>query len=162
MFGGVFLVGCVHVSQEGSDHEMHEMECGCEDVCGCDEHVEKSDRACGKGDSKACAAEAVAIEADFYQPYSAEKLSTVRGEQPVALFFHADWCSTCVKLENKILAADFPEGALVLVVNYDEDVALKKEFGVTKQSTVVLLDADGEMFEVVMNPPVEEIISHFQ
>jgi len=125
-----------------------------------------SDQVSCSGDATTCEVEASVTEMpEFYQPYSAEKFAAVRGQRPVALFFRAGWCSTCVKLEKKIFAAaaDFPENAQVLVVDFDSAPdELKQEFGVTKQSSVVLLDADGEHFSVEVNPPVATIVSHFQ
>lgn len=168
VFGGAFLVGCGDVTVTENDHASHEvvqgelLPCGCEvDECHC--KTEGKAEKC-VGDSTACAAEAVVAKngADFFQPYSVEALAEVRGTQPVALFFHAEWCSTCIKLQKKILATEFPEGALLLIVNFDEETELKKEFGIRKQTSIVLLDADGETFEVVTNPPVETIVSHFQ
>lgn len=68
------------------------------------------------------------------QPYSA-------AGKPVAVHFHADWCSTCKAQEQvfKSLQGD-PQlkGITLLVANYDDERDLKKAMNVRAHSVVVI------------------------
>lgn len=76
-----------------------------------------------------------------YVDYSAEALAAATGER--VLFFHAPWCPQCRALEADILAQGVPDGVTILKVDYDSNQALRQEYGVTIQTTVVLLDDQG-------------------
>ncbi|NJP04048.1 hypothetical protein HC823_02220 [Candidatus Gracilibacteria bacterium] len=103
-------------------------------------------------------------EPSFYQSYTAEKLAALKGTQKWVLFFHADWCPTCRAWEKKVLSPDqmFPEGTVILKVNYDTEKDLVKEYGIKTQSSVVFLDADGEVVETTINPEIEKVVEYFQ
>lgn len=81
-----------------------------------------------------------------YMDYSEELYNSLQGKKPFVLFFHAPWCPTCRKMEKEIMAslASFPKGTMILKVDYDTEVALKKAWGVQVQSTIVVLNAKGE------------------
>lgn len=80
---------------------------------------------------------------DGYVPYSETVLSDARGTKRV-VFFHADWCPTCRGFESEIRQEGVPEGITIVKASFDNDVDLKREYGVTVQSTFVLLDENGE------------------
>lgn len=63
----------------------------------------------------------------------------------VILFFHASWCPSCRALERDINSdlSAIPDGVTILQIDYDEATALKKKYGVTRQHTLVQVDADG-------------------
>ena len=84
-----------------------------------------------------------------FADYSAESFAELKGSAPVALFFHAEWCSTCLGIESAIEenVADLPEGTTILEANFDTETELKKEYGVNMQSTLVFFDADGNEVE---------------
>ncbi len=81
-----------------------------------------------------------------YESYAAEKLARA-ADGPVVLFFRASWCPTCRALDADIKknSASIPEGVTILDVNYDDSSALKKQYGVTAQHTLVQVNADGSM-----------------
>ena len=74
-----------------------------------------------------------------YVPYSEAALADTSDTKRV-LFFHATWCSTCNAFEREIEAQGVPEGITIVKANFDSDTDLKREYGVTVQSTFVLLD----------------------
>jgi len=76
--------------------------------------------------------------------FSEEQLVATADTQQV-VFFHAEWCSTCRFYEKQIETSGVPEGVTILKADYDEDKELKERYGVTVQSTCVLLDDNGEV-----------------
>ncbi len=66
----------------------------------------------------------------------------------IVLDFHADWCPTCLK-QATVLAELGEEAALrevvLLVVDYDTASELKSRFGVSAQSTIVVLRGEQEI-----------------
>ena len=85
--------------------------------------------------------------------------SELIGEQPVTLFFHADWCGTCVALEKDINnnIDELPEDAKILKVDFDKETALKKEYGILLQSMFVVLDKDGNVVEKLAAPTFDKL-----
>lgn len=82
------------------------------------------------------------------QPYSAAALQQAQAAgKPVAVHFHADWCSTCKAQEQvfKSLQGD-PQlkGITLLVANYDDERDLKKAMNVRAQSVVVIFKGSKE------------------
>ena len=66
----------------------------------------------------------------------------------MAVVFHADWCPTCRAQAPvlKELMLDSKRQALTLfVADFDKEMALRKEFGVAKQSTIVVFDKGKEV-----------------
>ncbi len=94
-----------------------------------------------------------------YEDYSVARFTEVKGKKPFALFFHASWCSTCRRLEAMIKENinQLPKGAVILKADYDEETALKKEYGVRLQSTLVFFDGKGNKVGTEVNPSLEKI-----
>lgn len=61
------------------------------------------------------------------------------------VFFHAPWCSVCNFFEGEIEKEGVPVGVTILKVDYDSETDLKQQYGVSIQSTFVLLNKDGEV-----------------
>ena len=61
------------------------------------------------------------------------------------LNFHAPWCPYCVHLDDDITtnSSDIPAGVTILRVDFDDNRDLKVRYGVTRQTTIVRIDADG-------------------
>lgn len=63
-----------------------------------------------------------------------------------------------VKEWKKNVKADldsFPDGTKILQVDYDTEIELKKEYGIVVQSTVVVIDGDGDVVERLSAPSNE-------
>lgn len=80
---------------------------------------------------------------------------------PYVLFFHADWCPTCVAWEASVKGSQLPENALILKVNYDESEELKAQYGITMQSTAVMIDAEGNVVATAADPSMEDVAAFF-
>lgn len=74
-------------------------------------------------------------------PYSAQALQSRQAAgEVVGLHFHANWCPTC-RAQEKVFNSfkgDASVPGTVLVVDYDEERALKRELGVRSQSTLII------------------------
>lgn len=81
------------------------------------------------------------VTAGAYVEYSEAALADAEGER--VLFFHASWCPQCHALDDSIQANGVPDGVTILKVDYDSNQGLRQQYGVTQQTTVVALDADG-------------------
>jgi thioredoxin 1 len=86
------------------------------------------------------------------QPYTAKVLQQAQASgQPVAVHFHADWCSTCKAQEQALssLRAD-PQlkGITLLVANYDKERELKQAMNVRAQSIIVVFRGSKETARV--------------
>lgn len=96
------------------------------------------------------------INMPVYLEYTEELYNDYLGEQPVVLFFHSGWCPLCRQLSNYIdeNLASFHEGAVFLEVDFDEEQTLRQEYGVTLQSTFVVLDSEGEVVDTLFTNDV--------
>ena len=64
-------------------------------------------------------------------------------EADVVLFFNASWCSTCAEADQQLSSEQFPDGLVVVSVDYDANEDLRQQYGVTVQHTFVQVDSDG-------------------
>lgn len=88
----------------------------------------------------------VIVENSGYLEYSQEEVDTAIADgKNVALFFHADRCPSCVRLNADITenVDGIDSNTVILKVNYDAETELKDQYGVTKQHTIVYLDSNG-------------------
>lgn len=94
-------------------------------------------------------------------PYSEAAFSQAKKEgKTLLLDFHAPWCPVCQRQEpvlQKLL--DRPEfGHIVaLKVDYDWVPELKKELGVSRQSTLVVFKGSSEVSRLVGSTEAHEI-----
>ena len=67
-------------------------------------------------------------------------------DSDVVLFFNASWCSTCKNARDNFESSldQFPPDLTIVVVDFDDNVDLKKQYGVTVQHTFVQIDSQGE------------------
>lgn len=73
-------------------------------------------------------------------PYTAAALTQAQqAGKAYALHFHADWCPVCRKQSQVIdtFKADPKLNVTVFIVNYDKEKALRKQYGVRTQSTLI-------------------------
>lgn len=80
-----------------------------------------------------------------YIDYDASAVTQAAENGTAVLFFHASWCPTCKALNDDIEASlsDIPDGVTIFKTDYDTNVDLKQQYGVTYQHTLVQVDADG-------------------
>lgn len=99
----------------------------------------------------------VALYTDFTQ----ERYADLLGKEPFAIFFHASWCPDCVNLENQIMKniASLPKEAIILKANYDTESELKLTYGITIQSTVVVIDKNGNAAPTLFGPSFDDLRS---
>lgn len=95
-----------------------------------------------------------------YVDYSAAVYESLLGKKPLALFFHAGWCPTCRAMEADIQKNldQFPVGTVILKADYDTEKALEKTYGVTSQSTIVVIGSDGTMSNLLLAPTNAQLI----
>lgn len=81
--------------------------------------------------------------AGVYTTYSADKLAQATGKR--VLFFHAPWCPQCQALDKSILSSTVPAGVTIFKTDYDTNQVLRQKYGVTLQTTLVLVDDGGKL-----------------
>jgi thioredoxin 1 len=83
------------------------------------------------------------------KPFSAAEFNLLQQQgKPLAVHFHADWCSTCVNQARSLdsLQSDPQlQGMTVLVVNYDKEKDLRKSMNVRSQSVMVVFKGTQEV-----------------
>ena len=92
------------------------------------------------------AAEAVPSGAGAYislAEYQASKNSYAASK--VVLFFNATWCSTCKRARNNLEAdlSAIPADLAIVLVDFDSETDLKRQYGVTLQHTFVQINSGG-------------------
>jgi len=94
--------------------------------------------------------EATMAKPGTYTDYDPTLLANAR-DGKLLLFFHASWCPSCRALDKNVEAnlANIPADVTILVVNYDKEADLKKKYGVTRQHTLVQVDADGNKIQTL-------------
>lgn len=99
--------------------------------------------------------EQIALYTDFTQERYAELL----GKKPFAIFFYASWCPDCVNLEKQIMQniENLPKEAIILKANYDTEIKLKRDYGITVQSTVVVIDKNGNAMPTLFGPSFNDL-----
>lgn len=76
-----------------------------------------------------------------YATYSENSIANTAGTK--ILFFHAPWCPQCRQIEESINQSGIPTGVTVIKVDYDSNQALRKQYGVTLQTTFVKINDAG-------------------
>ncbi|MBD3280621.1 hypothetical protein GF389_03800 [Candidatus Dojkabacteria bacterium] len=82
------------------------------------------------------------------------------------LFFHAKWCPSCRELDETIEADedDIPSDVAIFKVDYDDEVSLKQEYGVTLQQTLVVVDENGNEVDkwnsLYQESELSEVLDH--
>ena len=83
------------------------------------------------------------------KPFSPSELGAMQQQgKPVAVHFHADWCSTCVAQTKSLetLKADPQLKAMtVLVADYDKEKELRKSMKIRSQSVMVIFKGSQEV-----------------
>lgn len=101
-----------------------------------------------------------AVAENSYQEYSEGAVTDTEGTK--ILFFHANWCPQCKKLEADIKQTAIPAGITIFEVDYDNSQDLKQKYGVTLQTTLVRVDDNGELVSkyVAYNDPSWDAVAN--
>lgn len=101
----------------------------------------------------------IATDSPAYQNYSEEAYEALKGQKPLVLYFHAQWCSLCRAQDKNITAnlMTFPEKTEILKVDYDKEETLKQEYGITIQTSFVILDSTGKVSSIVRDPSLDDL-----
>jgi thiol-disulfide isomerase/thioredoxin len=103
---------------------------------------------------------------ECYYTYSPEHFQKSRGESDAVLLnFYATWCASCNQFEptikNVMEEIGYSRNVRAYRVNFgdnsenDYGKELAKEYGVTMQTTTVILNGDGEVFKTYFTPVPE-------
>lgn len=96
-----------------------------------------------------------------YQNYSAETFQALKGKKPVVLFFYAPWCHLCRDQEKAITAnlTTFPSHTTILKTDYDTEKTLRQTYGITVQTSFVILNSSGNVATTLHDPSLEALKS---
>lgn len=89
-----------------------------------------------------------------YVEYSSDIIEKTDGTK--VLFFHAPWCPQCRMIEADIKGQEsLPTNTTIIKVDYDSNQSLRQKYGVTLQTTFVMIDDSGELVRkyVAYNEP---------
>ncbi len=81
-------------------------------------------------------------------PFSTGMAQAKSENKPLFLYFHADWCGYCKKMEketfrDRSVKACLDAGFVSIKVDFDTQKALAKKLGVRGLPTIFILDARG-------------------
>lgn len=96
-----------------------------------------------------------------YLDYSAEAFAKAKDQKRV-LFFSASWCPTCRAANAEFTAKlkDIPKGVVVFKADYDKETALKRQYGIVRQHTFVLVDASGKALKTWSGGALAEVAAN--
>ncbi len=87
-----------------------------------------------------------ALEIDSY---TQEKLANLQAQnKSTALHFHASWCSTCAAQDavfKSLESSKDLQGVTLLVVDFDNNKALRSQLKVKSQSTIIVYKGKSEV-----------------
>lgn len=123
----------VFTAKKVSDSRINQTRAVTQDATDLEPNTETNAPSSSDGESQA---------AGKYAQYDEAAIRDTAYNQTI-LFFHAAWCPECRSFKKAINEAEIPNGTQVLEVNYDSASDLKKQYGVTLQSTFVKVDSSG-------------------
>jgi thiol-disulfide isomerase/thioredoxin len=81
-------------------------------------------------------------------------------KSPALLFFNASWCPSCRTAVADIASRSSELGEItVILVDYDSEKELKRQYNVTSQHTYVQIDEDGEAVTAWNGGGVDQILN---
>jgi len=95
----------------------------------------------------------------LYTDFTQERYSELLGKKPFAIFFYAGWCPDCVFLAEQIKKniEKLPTETVILKANFDTESKLKQDYGITVQSTIVVIDENGKAMPTLFGPSFDEL-----
>ena len=92
-----------------------------------------------------------------YVSYTPDVIEKTPGTK--ILFFHAPWCPQCRMLDSDITKTELPDNLTIIKVDYDSNQELRQEYGVTLQTTLVMVDDKGKLVKkyVAYNEPSYQV-----
>ncbi len=86
-------------------------------------------------------------EGGVYLPYTSTAVAQAKWQ--VVLFFHANWCPTCIANHKDIETniKNIPADLTILRTNYDDEKELRELYTVTEQHTFVQVDNSGKLIK---------------
>ncbi len=81
----------------------------------------------------------------LYTDYSSSALKEAKWD--IVLFFHANWCTSCVATNKDIISKWVPNNLTILKADFDSETELKKKYEVLGQMTFVQVDNQGNMIK---------------
>lgn len=77
--------------------------------------------------------------------YSPGIIESQPADANIVLFFAADWCLTCQGLKSSLAAefSNYPADLVIIEADYDDELQLRQQYGVTLQHTLVQVDNSG-------------------
>jgi thiol-disulfide isomerase/thioredoxin len=102
---------------------------------------------------------------DNYIEYSPEAIKVAASQgKKIVLFFHANWCSTCINAHKDFLkrTAEIPDGIVVVKTDYDTQKDLKKKYNVTYQHTFVQVDGNNELVTIWNGGDLDEVLKNIK
>jgi len=96
-----------------------------------------------------------------YIDYSPDIIEKTTGTK--IIYFHAPWCPQCRALEADIKAQGVPGGVTIIKVDFDTNQELRSRYGVTLQTTLVLVGEDGselKKFVAYQDPTLEAVVKN--
>ncbi|MEO8582072.1 MAG: thioredoxin family protein [Patescibacteria group bacterium] len=117
---------------------------------------------CGAGHTRSTSSVQIAPQ---YSTFSQSKLAESLAQgQTVVLYFYAPWCSTCTSFDQELKAQNhqLPDNVTILQVDYDSSSALKNQYNVLYQHTLVLLDKDGQVKEMWIGGDLTALLQYLK
>lgn len=93
-----------------------------------------------------------------------DNIDEILEEKNVMLFFSANWCPTCGALKKDIAKnpQEIPEDLAIIVIDYDTEIDLRKEYNVAMQHTLIFLDKEKrELKKVLWITKIKKVMDEY-